>query len=468
MFWNTDELVLGRSGPLPLFPNIRLSHHARTGHMYVVGKTGKGKSKFLQSCLFQDIAAGRGCGVIDPHSDLVADLLWALSVRGILDYPAQRERIVYVNPADHRYIIPFNVLQTPGAPYEVAQNVIEAFCRTWPESLREAPHFSNVMLHALLLLIRSQQTLVDLPRLLLNKPFREEILTAVGDASLTAFFHGRYDAWERRSPEMRESTLNKVTALTLNPHLKLMLGQGENRLDFRQMMDEGKVLLVDLGGCDETSQKLIGSLITTGIEQAAFTRGENRRSFHCYIDEFQDFSASSGSTKTLSKILSGARKFGLYMTLAHQNLSQLSERMQGAISNTWTKVLFGLSEDDALSFARFVGLGNMDPSEIKHEAQTETQHPVFAPLTEQQYMWATVLANQKPRQALVRDHLGKVKQIWTLPMPSSRGENEHIRELKLSALKRYGYPLDEARQCMREGREVQQRPTLAPSFEVVR
>src|SRR5690606_1562622 len=157
----------------------------------------------------------------------------------------------------------------------------------------------------------------------------------------------------------KESTLNKVTALTLNPHLKLMLGCSQNRLNFRQIMDEGKVLLADLGHCDEESQRLIGNLITTGIEQAIFSRHNiataDRRPFYLYIDEFQDFSAGTGSVKTLSKILSGARKFGLHLTLAHQNLSQITERMKGAvIGNVWTKVIFGVSEDDALEFAHFV------------------------------------------------------------------------------------------------------------------
>jgi hypothetical protein len=387
-FRRPPGLVLGRGGPWRFHPTIHLPQAARSGHLYVVGKTGKGKSKFLQHCLFQDVAAGRGCGVIDPHADLVSDLLWLLDRRRVLEDRAQEQRLVYVNPAERRYIIPFNVLATPGEPYEVAHNVIEAFRRAWPDSLGEAPHFTNVMLHALLLLIKVKLTLVDMPRLLVDADFRDGLLERAGEPELTAFFHQRFDEWGKHAAVMKESTLNKVTALTMNPHLRLMLGQRENRLDFRAIMDGGKVLLADLGHCDEESQRLIGSLITTGIEQAVFSRHDTatseRRPFYLYIDEFQDFSAGTGSVKTLSKILSGARKFGLHLTLAHQNLSQLSERMKGAvIGNVWTKVIFGVSEDDAHEFARFVGLGNLDPEAVKHAALTETQHPVYSPLPEQ-------------------------------------------------------------------------------------
>ncbi|MBL8163273.1 MAG: type IV secretion system DNA-binding domain-containing protein [Anaerolineae bacterium] len=437
---------MGRIGRLPFLPTVHLPQAARSGHVYVVGKTGKGKSKFLQACLFQDIAAGRGCGVIDPHADLVSDLLALLHTRGVLNDPAQMQRLVYLNPAQRDHIIPFNVLATPGEPYEIAQNVIEAFRRTWPDSLGEAPHFSNVMLHALLVLIHARLSLIDLPRLLTDLPFREQWLNRIADARLSEFFHTRFDAWGKQAALMKESSLNKVTALTMNPHLRLMLGQRENRLDFRVLMDEGKVLLADLGHCDEESQRLIGNLITTGIEQAAFSRHNlpthERRAFYLYIDEFQDFSATSGSTKTLSKILSGARKFGLHLVLAHQNLSQLAERMKGAvIGNVWTKVIFGVSEADALEFASFVGLGTVDPTVIKHEAQTETQHPVYAPLSEQNHQWATLLANQRPRQAVVRDHQGKTRQLWTLSLPSLTVSEQVIQAIKQAALQRYGNPL---------------------------
>lgn len=447
MWWRPPGLVLGHTGPWPLFPPIRLPQAARAGHLYVIGKTGKGKSKFLQSCLLQDVAAGRGCGVIDPHADLINELLALLQQRGLLDVPEQWNRIIYINPAEHRYVIPFNVLQTPGDPYEVAQNVIEAFRRTWPESLWEAPHFSNIMLHALLVLIKTRRTLIDLPRLLVDQRYRERLLARTASPDLTAFFHDRFDRWgKQQGAIMKESSLNKVTALTMNPHLRLMLGQQENRLDFRAVMDGQKILLADLGQCDEESQRLIGNLITTGIEQAAFARHDTaplaRMPFFLYLDEFQDFSASSGSAKTLARILSGARKFGLHLTLAHQYLDQLNPQMKAAIvGNVWTKVIFGVSEVDAQEIAQWIGLGDIEPTVIKHAAQTPSQHPVYATISEQSHGWATYLANQKPRRAVVRNEQGQTRLLWTRQVKTHPVSPDALSEVKLRLLERYGRPL---------------------------
>jgi len=436
------HLVLGRTGPWSFFPAVTVSEHDRTGHMYLVGKTGKGKSKLLASLIFQDIAAGRGVAVIDPHSDLVHDVLALLHNAGILE--REQNRIIYLNPAEHEYVIPFNVLATPGDPYEIAQSVIEAFRRTWPASLSTAPHFENIMLHALLVLIQAKLTLVDLPQFLTEFTFREDCLQQVNVPELTSYFHARFDAWSAKDPRLLESSLNKITALTLNPHLKLLLVQKENRLNFRTIMDAGKVLLCDFGSCGDESQRLVGNLVTTGIEQAVFTRHDTdkRRPFYLYIDEFQDFvadGADRGGVKTFSKILSGARKYGLSLCVANQNLSQLSERMKGAImGNVWTKVIFGVSEPDAFEFARYIGLGSVDPNAIKEEAKTETQHPIFQPLPEQWNALAAALANQKPREAIVRTHEGMTKKMWAARVDTT-APAKALREAYFASLQRHGY-----------------------------
>jgi hypothetical protein len=125
---NPGDLVLGRLGRLPISPVFRVTASARTAHMYVIGMSGKGKSKLLEWCLYQDIAAGRGCGLIDPHSLLVDDLLRLLITRGVLGDPDIRHRLIYVDPARTDYVIPFNVLATQAEhPYDIAAAVLEAF-----------------------------------------------------------------------------------------------------------------------------------------------------------------------------------------------------------------------------------------------------------------------------------------------------------------------------------------------------
>ncbi len=456
MFGLSQGLILGKSGPWPFFPNVWLPHAQRAGHVYVIGKTGKGKSKFLLSGLLQDIAAGRGCGLIDPHSDLADDLLTALHERGLLARLVRERKLIYLNPADHRYVVPFNVLATADLHYETAQNVVEAFRRTWSETLSEAPQFSNLMLHALLVLLKVQAPLTVLPRLLLDRAYRERLLKEAGDDELYDYFHHRYDAWgKQQGALMRESTLNKVTALTLNPHLSAMLGERENQLNLRQIMDEGKFLIADLGQCDEESRRLLGNLLTTGFEQAALSRHdllpEQRRPFYLYLDEFHTFSANEGSSRTLANILTSARKFGLHLTLAHQYLGQLSPRMRAAVwGNTWTKIVFGISEADAQELAQLISLGNINTKAVKHDPPTETQHPLYEPLLEQWNEWAAALANQKPREATVRNDRGKILKIWALSYQSITQDSAAIDRLLVAAMKQYGHSPNEAMSVVRK------------------
>lgn len=328
------------------------------------------------------------------------------------------------------------------------------------------------MLHALLLLIHAKLTLIDLPRVLTDKQFRESLLASVNIADVTDYFHRRFDAWSEKDPRLLESSLNKVTALTLNPHIRLMLGQKENRLNLRQLMDEGKVLLADLGHCGDESQRLIANLLTVGIEAAAFSRDTiptaQRRPFYFYIDEFQDFvsdGGDGGGVKTLSKILSGARKYGLHLILANQNLSQLSERMIGAIiGNVWTKVIMGCSEQDAFTFARYIGLGSVDPHAVKHQAQTDTQHPLYFPLQEQENRLVAQLANQRPRQAIVRLQDGRTKSLWTLPIRTN-APTEVLAEFRLALIQRYGQPLEQVEvELARLSEELT--PRIVPAYEI--
>jgi hypothetical protein len=354
---NSGDLVLGRLWRFPVSPLVRVTASARTAHLYVIGMSGKGKSKLLEYCLYQDIAAGRGCGLIDPHSLLVDDLLRLLITRGVLTNPDIRNRLIYVDPARTDYVIPFNVLATQAEhPYDIAAAVLEAFRRTWPECLREAPHFSNVVTAALIVLIENGLTLMHMPRLLTNSEFREQCLERVTDGNVVEFFHDRYDRWGREAPLMRESTLNKIGAFSLNPRLKLMLGQRANHLDFREIMDEGKILLLDLGRSDSETNRLIGSLVVTGLE-LAMRRRQNRKLWNLTIDEFAGYVANEGSVKTLAHVFSEGRKFRMSMTVAHQDLSQLTPRMLGALSNVQTKVIFGIGRHDAEYFAKLICFG---------------------------------------------------------------------------------------------------------------
>ncbi|MFC2043128.1 type IV secretory system conjugative DNA transfer family protein [Chloroflexota bacterium] len=409
---------------------------ARTSHLYVIGLSGKGKSKLLEYCLYQDIAAGHGCGLIDPHSLLADDLLKLLITKGVLDDPEIRKRLIYVDPSRDDYVVPFNVLATSTEhPYDVAASVLEAFRRTWPESLREAPHFSNVVTAALIVLIENGLTLMHMPRLLTDDDFRESCFENVSDHSVVEFFHDRYDRWGREAPVMRESTLNKIGAFSLNPRLKYMLGQKENRLDFREIMDKGKILLLDLGHSDSETNRLIGSLVVTGLE-LAMRRRKNKKLWNLTIDEFAGYVANEGSIKTLAHVFSEGRKYRLSMTVAHQDLSQLTPRMIGALSNVQTKVIFGIGRRDAEYFAKVIG--QVDPESVKRHSKMDTQYELFSTLPEQWEKWTDRLRFQPSRQATLASKDGRVLDIRTMTIPQYTATNDQIEQIRKESMSNYG------------------------------
>jgi hypothetical protein len=414
----------------------------RHTHLYCIGTTGQGKSKFLENLFVQDILAGRGCGLIDPHTDLARDTLSHLSSAGYFRDPQSYHRLIYFDPTRSDYVLPFNILKSPFHPYIVAQQVIEAFRRTWPQALEEAPRFSNIALAALLVLIETGQTLVEMPTLLTNKAYREDLLKQVQNEDVVDYFHSRFDKWDREGAAMTESVLNKVTAFTFNPYLKHILGASENRLDFKQIMNEGKVLIVDLGRCDPETRRLVGSLVTTGMEMAAMSRidevGE-RKGFYLFIDEFQDFSANEGAAKTLAQILSECRKFGLYLHLAHQTLGQLHGRMSSALGNVGIRVVFSIDREDAVIMAP--KLFSVDTEAVKHEAQTENQHPVYAPLQEQWEEATASIQRLTPRHALIKRRNAAVMEMTTARIPSYQVTSEQVDTLQETLARTHGEPL---------------------------
>ncbi|NLE86143.1 MAG: type IV secretory system conjugative DNA transfer family protein [Myxococcales bacterium] len=406
----------------------------------MVGKTKQGKSKLLEHLARQLIALGQGCGVLDPHSDLADDLLAAL--HGDLADPALRARVIYLQPGRTDTLVPFNVLHSPHDPYTTAQHVLEAFRRTWPETLAEAPRFTNILLAALLVLIQARRTLVELPRFLTDPAFREPLLARSQNAEAVRFFRDRYDRWGREQALMVEAVLNKVGALALNPILRRMLGTPDNALPFRRILDEGKVLLVDLGRVDGETRRLLGSLIMTGLEQAALSRKDvpraQRRPFYFLLDEFQDYCANAGSTQTLSRMLSECRKFGLHLGLAHQTVGQLADAQ--------LKVVFASGRETA---RQLVGeLHQPSLTQVKHDVRDldwrERSHPLYYTLPEQ---WERLIQDAQrlpPRVALVqRPGRAGALRLRTVTLPTGRLSPEALADLQRDLASSSGRPIVE-------------------------
>jgi len=353
-----DDLILGRTGSFDFFPKFKISPQVRKFHTYVVGLTGRGKSKFLQNCILQDIQNGKGCALVDPHGDLAKDILQSLIASGFFNQKANYERLIYVSPRRRDYVIPFNVLEKTNSQietYEVSQRVISAFMRAWSRTLLEPPRFQQIMRAGLAVLVETGKTLCDLYNLLTDDDYRNALIEQIQDPKVKqdcqAFFSNEFDRWGRERSSMISSTTNKVNALTDNPNLFYMLGQKENHINIQKIMDAGKVLLVDLGECDDETKRLFGTLIVTGFEQAALSRARvisaERKPYFLYIDEFQDFACHPGSAEAFSQMLSQVRKFGLHMILANQSIAQLNTRLQTALGNAQTIISFRVSRADA-------------------------------------------------------------------------------------------------------------------------
>ena len=456
-----ETLVLGRTGKYRFFPRFAVPSRIRQYHTYVVGLTGSGKSRFLHNCLLQDIRRGRGCGVIDPHGDLARDVLRTLLDSGKEEDLKGMERVVYVAPRQRKYILPFNVLaktEPSMDTYEVSQRVISAFMRTWARTLLEPPRFQQIMRASLAALIENRKTLCDLYDFLTQDDYRTQLLETIPDAKVKAdckrFFENEYNHWGRDRSAMISSTTNKITALTDNPNLFYMLGQKENRLDIRKIMDEGKVLIVDLGDCDDETKRLIGTLIVTGFEQAALSRSgiplSDRRPFYLYIDEFQDFACHPGAAETFSHMLSQVRKFGLHLILANQSIAQLSQELQTALSNAQTLVTFRVSRADAEVLAK--QMGTIDLMAIKRESQNEIQHPIYLPMYEQRESFIQHLTSQRVRQATVKTADGRLAVVWSEMTSKSVCSQTRFEQVLDSLLKRNGVPF------------IEVHATLVPTF----
>ena len=436
-----QNLRLGACDPFGLLP-VSISLRQFNSHLYVVGQSGQGKSKFLQHLLFQLASSPWGCGIFDPHSDLATDLLAQLAAqptgRAWLSQPANRQRLVYLDPSRTDYLIPCNILKNPSStPYEIAENVVEAFRRVWPETLAEAPRFAQIMRNAVLVLISCGLSLLELEPLLTDRDFRRRMLERVADPLVVSFFTHQYDRWGREQAIFISPVLNKVSAFLFKPQVRLMLGADENRLNFRQIIDDGKILILNLG-CfrDEETQRLLGSLFLTSLEQAAFSRADQpagqRRPFFCMIDEFPLFCARDQTS--LARILSECRKYRLHLGLAHQTISQLpGGRIQGALENAKLKVVFGTGRQTAEAIVKELFMP--DPRAVKHEVSDtsakERTHPVYDPLLEQFEVFTQSIQRLRQRRVLLKlpEH-GKILRVRIPKVPASRVSAAHLEGVK--------------------------------------
>lgn len=322
----------------------------RSRHVYIIGQTGAGKSGLLELFALSDIFHGQGYAIIDPHGDFAVD-----NMRFI---PGSRmQDVVYFNPADTAYPLGFNPLEVtnPSQKTNISSEVIGVLKRMFGESW--GPRLEYILRYTILALLdRPETTMLDITRMLTDKKFRKETLGYSKDAVVLQFWNVEFNSWtEKFQAEAIAPVLNKVGAFTANPVIRNIIGQPKSTFNIRQIMDEGKILIVNLskGLIGEDNASILGSFLVTKIQLAAMSRSdiakiEDRRPFYLYVDEFQNFATDSFAT-----ILSEARKYGLNLTVANQYISQMSDTVRDAVfGNVGTTISFRVSADDAPNLAK--------------------------------------------------------------------------------------------------------------------
>ena len=312
--------------------------------MYIVGKTGTGKSTLLETLIRQDIRAGAGVLLIDPHGDLVERVLAAT--------PEERESdVIYFNVPDREAPIGFNPLERvpPESRPLAASGILEAFKKLWAEFW--GPRSEHILRNALFALLdQPQATLADVLRLFDDREFRRNAAGRVANVQVRNFWLREYEGYTARfRVEAIAPIQNKVGAFLANPISQRILTREQSSFDLRQVMDDRKLLLVNLakGKIGEDTAAIIGALLVTKAGLAALSRAEiaeeERRDFFVYLDEFQSF-----TTLSLANMLSELRKYRVNMVLAHQYLSQLDPQVRDAIlGNAGTIISFRLGLTDA-------------------------------------------------------------------------------------------------------------------------
>ena len=354
-----DELVLGwaegtdeTTKETTILPK-GIKQEARDAHFYVVGATRTGKTKFLETLINQDIKNGLGFGVIDPHGDLTEDIkgyLYALKKHAA---DLLQEYVILIDPTDPKYTVAFNPLERTKqeSAASVASELTEAFKKIWKDAW--GARMEDLLKNSLIALIENNLTLAELPLFLTNAEVRRKILEKVNHAVSRQYFD-RFGSLRRTTQdEWMESTLNKVNAFIFDDSIRQMLSSPKSSFNLREVMDEGKILLVKLDkGRLEGNADLLGSLMLAKIQAAAFSRTDlpesKRQKFYLYIDEFQNF-----ATESVIGMLGEARKYRLALLLAHQNLAQLPATLRASIlSNCGLQAYFRISRDDSNILAK--------------------------------------------------------------------------------------------------------------------
>ncbi len=316
----------------------------RQRHMYVIGKTGTGKTNMIKNMAIHDIRAGHGMAFIDPHGDTADDLLNFIPSSRVND-------VIYFNPADQDHPIALNAVEQvdPDHRHLVASGLVGVFKKLWAESW--GPRLEYLLRNAILALLEYPgATLLGVMRILVDKSYRKKVIEKIQDPVVKSFWVEEFVKYpDRFAAEAVAPIQNKVGQFLSNPLIRNIVGQTKTSFDIREVMDSGKILIMNVskGAIGEDTSALLGAMMITKLQLAAMSRvdipEDDRRDFYLYVDEFQNF-----ATESFATILSEARKYHLSLILAHQYIAQMPDIVRDAVfGNVGTLVSFRIGAFDA-------------------------------------------------------------------------------------------------------------------------
>ncbi|MCK9421239.1 MAG: type IV secretion system DNA-binding domain-containing protein [Bacteroidales bacterium] len=321
----------------------------RLGHIYVIGKTGTGKSTLLENMAISDIARGNGLCLIDPHGDIASHILNYIPENRVKD-------VLYFNPNDTEFPIAFNPILGihPNHHHLVASGLISTFRKIWADSW--GPRMEYILRFALLTLLENQNcSLLDIQRLLTDQTYRNGLLSRSKSPHILSFWHNEF---EKYSPTLKTEAiapiLNKTGLFLASTPLRLIVGQKIRGFNLTEIMNQGKILIANLskGELGEDVSSILGNMLVTNIQLAALYRAKqpelSRKPFYLYVDEMHSFVSMS-----FADILAEARKYRLSIFLSHQYIDQLQEKIRAAIfGNVGTIISFRIGAEDAEVLAK--------------------------------------------------------------------------------------------------------------------
>ena len=355
-------LKLGtRSGAYGSGP-FRLPLEDRRKHTLISGKTGTGKSTLLANLFAQDANSGRGCLLIDPNGDLAEQALDLIPPRRI-------RKTIYLNPSDTAHPVGFNVLDgvRPEHRATVADDIVGAFRAVFADSW--GPRLDQILYNTIAALLEAPgSTLLCVPQMLLNKPYRATVLAQVEDPFVLQFWREEFPGIEKKfGSEATGPVLNKIGKLLSSPIVRNIIGQPKSAINPRHLIDNNYLIVANFskGLLGTNHANLLGAMLISAFGAAAMSRADipadQRKDFALIVDEFPNY-----TTTAFTSLLSEARKYRLSLTLAHQYLAQMSDPVRAAVfGNIGTLIAFRVGVEDAQIFAR-----QLDPLEPRHVAET--------------------------------------------------------------------------------------------------